>query len=193
MCDRFRRVFGFLIMGVVFPVVVLGQTKEISVAYLRAAVGTISDRSSVQLNAVFLPDPGLVEATGNYLRGKGYSRFSVKDPQSGVVYTSMYCRQDSQAFRELINPGAKTYRMSGYKDSGEQNEPSIFITGVLALPEKGGKVGDEKGRTFRVIIRDNASSNRTELANVVMGQAYSVAGITLQIEAEPVSSGNGNP
>lgn len=193
MCDRFQRLIGFLIMGVVFPVVVLGQTKEISVAYLRAAVGAIGDRSSVQLNAVFLPDPGLVEATGNYLRGKGYSRFSVKDPQSGVVFTSMYCRQDSPAFRELINPGSKVYRMSGYKDSGEQNEPSIFITGVVALPEKGGRVGDEKSRTFRVIIRDNASSNRTELANVVLGQAYSVAGMTIQLEAEPAATGSGNP
>jgi hypothetical protein len=193
MFDRFRRSLGFLALGVILPGLVSAQTKDISVAYLRAAVGTIGDRSAVQLNAAFQPDPGLVEATGNYLRGKGYCRFSVKDPQSGVGFTSMYCRQDSPAFKELINPGAKTYRMSGYKDYGEQNEPSVFVTGVVALPEKGGKAGEDKGRTFRVIIRDNGSSNRTELANVVLGQTYSVAGITLQIEAETAPAGGGTP
>jgi hypothetical protein len=189
-----RRLVGFLVLGVVFPVMVSAQTKEISVAYLRAAAGAIGDRSSVQLTAVFVRDPGLVEATGNYLRGKGFCRFSVKDPGSGVVFSSMYCRQDSQAFKELINAGAKTYRMSGYKDYGEQNEPAIIVTGVEAFAEKGGKVSDEKStRTFRVIIRSNSSSNRTELANAVLGQVYSVAGITFQIEEESASAGGGSP
>jgi hypothetical protein len=176
---------GFIVLGLAVAGVASAQTKEISVSYLRAAIGSLDDRSSVQLNAVFMADPGLVDSTGNYLRGKGYSRFSVKDPRSGVVFTSMYCRQDSQAFKELINSSTKTYRLSGYKEYGEQKEPAIIVTGVVPSAEKGGAVSGGPGaRTFRVILVENASSNRTELANVALGQAYNVAGFTLQIEEE---------
>jgi hypothetical protein len=189
-----RLSLGLLVMGLMIPGVVSAQTKDISVAYLRAAIGSLDDRSSVQLNAGFLPDPGLVEATEKNMRGKGYSRFTVKDPRSGVVFSSMYCRQDSQAFKELISGGAKTYRLSGYKDYGEMNEPAIIVTGVGPYTEKPGAGGEAKGaKTLRVIIRDNVSSNRTELANAVLGQAYSVGGITIQIEEEssPALEGGG--
>jgi hypothetical protein len=164
------------------------QTKEISVAYLRAAIGSLPDRAAVQLTALFLPEQGLLEASGSHLRGKGYCRFSVRDPRSGVIFASMYCRQDSPVFKELVaSSGPQNYRFSGYKDYGEQNEPSIHVTSAEALAEKPVRIPGEKGaKTFRVILRDQAGSNQTELANVILGKTYNAAGITFTVEEETV-------
>lgn len=178
---------GALAIVLTLPGVARAQSKDLTVAYLRAAVGSLSDRSPVQFEGIFVPDPGLVETTGMHMRGKGYSRFSVKDLRSGTVFTSAYCRQDSQAFRDLLAAGGpKAFRFTGTKDYGELNEPAVHISTVEAIDEKPAKAAQEQktARAFRVVIKDAANS-RTELANVVLGQAYRVAGLTIVIEEEP--------
>lgn len=178
-------------MGVVMMVVqvAMAQTRDVSVSFLRAAVGSLQDRATVTLEAVYLPDPGLVESKGRNLKGKGFSRFSVRDTRATGVFTSLYCSQDSKAFKELVPlEMAKTVRLSGYKEYGENGEPAIFVTGVevLADPVKPVAVAQEKSnRTYRVTIKDTASGNKTVLANVSPGKSYKVEGIVLEIELEP--------
>lgn len=176
---------GVMVLGVSFGASAL-QSKETSVAFLRAAIGSLGDRAQVQLEALFTPDQGLVETTGTYLRGKGFSRLTITDPRSGVSFSSVYCSQDSQAFRDLLASGPQIYRFSGYKDYGEQHEPALFVTAIEPVAEKPARMADDRsGRKLRVTIIDNASSNRTEVANVLMGRSYQVGGITFIVEDEP--------
>ncbi len=165
-----------------------GQTKEVTVSFLRGAAGSLADRAAVTLEAVYVPEPGLVEAKGRNLKGKGFSRFTVRDPQSQGTFTSVYCSQDSRVFKELVEiEGAKMVRLSGYKDYGEDKEAALFVTGVEVLNSPVKLVnadGASPGGTFRVIIKDSTSGNRTVVANVVTGKVYKVDNLSLSIEAE---------
>lgn len=175
------------------PLIASAQHKDVSVAYLRAALSTIPDRGSVVLRATYLPDPGLIEPQGRGARGGGFCRFSVKDPKTGTVFGSMYCAQDSAAFKGLIavtKPTAFYFR--GYKDYGEANAPGIFVESVEPSTEPSSEPTDVAPQAspevrFRVTITDNVTSNRTILADVAMERAYSVGAVTLSIEREPPS------
>jgi len=167
---------------------VIAQTREVSVPFLRAAIGSLADRTTVTLEAVYLPDPGLVESTGRYMRGKGFSRFSIRDPQSVGIFTSMYCAQDNKAFKELLTIQEPTrVRLYAYKDSGENSEAALLVTGMEVMAEPVKKVMATQGKVngpFRVTIKDTTSGTKTILTNVMVGKSYTIEGMTLMIELE---------
>jgi len=168
----------------------IAQEKEYSVSFLRAAAGSLGDRAPVVVVGAYLANPGLLEAQGFYLRGKGFSRFSAKDTQTGAVFTSMYCDQNSKAFSDLVGSKTKNYRFYGYKDRGEENESGFFVTRVEAIREaEKPAAAPTTAKSFRVTITDNATSNRTVVANVSPGQSYAVGGVTFKVEIEPSASG----
>jgi hypothetical protein len=179
-----------LLVLMVSPLLALAQQKEVSVAYLRAAMSSLSDRASIVVYATYLPDPGLVEAYGRYLRGKGYSRFSIKDPQTGAEFASMYCAHDSKAFKDLISVTTPTtFRFYGYKDNVETTQSGIFVESVepykeVPPEERPSTAPATAASRFRVTVTDNATSNRTVLADVKLGQSYNAAGVTLRIDSE---------
>jgi len=179
--------FTFLIL----PSGAAAQTKDVTVSFLRAASGSLPDRATVSFDAVFNADQGLVEAQGWNMKGKGLSRFSVKDPQSSVIFQNLYCNQDSKAFKELIKlSGTRIVHITGYKGDGERDEPFIFVTSIEVLPTPVKMITEEKRdatNTFRIVLKDNVSGAKTILANVVPGQSYTVDNLTLSLEPEKES------
>ena len=187
---QYRLIPALLLSLVAVPLLASAEQKEVNVAYLRAAINTISDREAVVLVATYLPDPGLVEAQGRNERRKGFARFSVKDLKTGTVFTSMYCAQDSAAFKDLIAVTKPTaFRFSCTKDYGESNEPGIFVKSVESYTETATGEGAPAAAApsearYRVTLVDNVTSNRTVLADVALGQSYSAGGVTVRIEPE---------
>jgi len=182
-------VLGVVLAGIAAP----AQTKDVTVTYLRAAAGSLSDRATVTFDAVYVPGSGMVEASGWTMRGKGVSRFSVRDPLSPAVFTGMYCAQDSKAFKQLVSiESAKVVHFYGYKGDGEGREAGIYVTSVEILESPVKKVqetGDKPGQTFRVTVKDKESGTKTVLANVILGKTYTVEGLTVTVDAE-AESGN---
>ena len=184
-----RKVCGVLCgVMILIPPGLMAQTKPVTVPYLRAAAGSLPDRGTVSFDGVYLPDPGFVEAKGWKLRGTGVSRFSVRDPQSTVVFSGLYCNKDSKAFKDLVNLDQATMvHFTGYKGDGENKEGAIYITGaeVMSTPVKFVTAdGVSTARTFRVTLHDKTSGTKTILANVILGKTYTVEGLSLSIEAE---------
>lgn len=173
----------------------LAQTREVSIPFLRAAAGSLQDRANFVLEAVYLPDPGLMETKGRNLRGKGFSRFSVQDTRSLASFTSMYCAQDNKAFKELVAlQTPKIVRLTGYKDYGENNEAALFVNAVEVIGDPVKLVqesSDKTGGTFRVTIKEKETGAKTVLANVSPGKFYTVEGLTLMIEPEKESESQG--
>ena len=174
---------------VTLPLIASAEQNDVNVAYLRAALSTIPDRGPVILLASYLPDPGLVEPQGRSTRRRGFVRFSVKDLKTGTVFGSMYCAQDSAAFKKLIAVTKPTaFRFRGYKDYGEANESGIFVDSVEPYAEtssSGESSPTDAARAetrYRVTIVDNATSNRTVLSDVAMGRSYNAGGVTVRIE-----------
>ena len=171
--------------------------REVSVLYLRAAVGGLDDRDRVTVTGEYVAADGLRETTERFLRGKGFSRFSVRAQGSDVVFTSMYCDQKSRAFETLVDiTGVKVCRFIGYRSRGEEREAAIVVTDVKVLHEITEDVGDDDreigARRFRITMTDNATSNSTVLVNVELGKRYNVLGTTLVIEDEtPNDQGGG--
>jgi len=184
-------VMGIMLAGLSAP----AQTKEVTVPYLRAAVGSLPDQASVTFQAVYVPGSGMVEATGWNMRGKGITHFSVRDPLSPAVFAGMYCTQDSKAFKQLVAiEGAKVIRITGYKGYGDGQEAGVYATNVEILESPVKKVqgdGDKAGRTFRVTVKDTESGTKTVLANVSLGKTYTVEGLTLTVEAENEAGNTG--
>jgi len=171
-----------------------GQKKVLSAAYLKASVGAINNRSSVTIRAEYLVDPGMVEAEGWTLRNKGFSRFSVRDPHTGAVFESMYCKQESDAFWRLLKAKQNTeLTFHGEKGSGEDREGAIFvdrIENVLLSPSaiaqriaRTEKTADD--RPLRVSIVNDETGLRTVLTNVKRGTPVKVEGLTITVEDEP--------
>jgi len=164
------------------------QETGISVAYLRATVSALRDNESVTVKGIFMSNPGLEQPTGWNLRRQPICRFAVKDTQTGVVFSSMYCRLDSSAFTDLIAATTpRAFFFKGHRDDGENNEPAIFVTAVQPCTEKIVVSEGTAPTSFRVTITDNATRNRTVLANVALGQAYSVGGMTVVVEQDTSS------
>ena len=182
---------GLAIVVLTIPVGVSAQVKEVTVTFLRAASGSLPDHATVSFDAVYNSDQGLVEAQGWNMRGQGISHFSLKDPQSSVIFPNFYCSQDSKAFKELIKlNGTKLVHVTGYKGDGERNETAIYITGLEVLQTPIPVITEEQNsatNTFRVIIKDTASGSKTILANVIPGKSYTVDTLTLTVEPEKAS------
>ena len=186
--------------------------REVTVAYLRAAIGSIRNGDRLRLSAEYDADYGLLEANERYLRGKGYSRFSIVDPKTGVRFSNMYVDQDTDAFRTLLDLKDDTrVTLYGYKGRGEEKDPAMIVTSVRieADNRKPGEKDDARspvavaGRTpeadatdgkgkYRVIITDLRSTNRTVLVGVELGKDYNVLGTAIRIEREEDNSPGGN-
>jgi hypothetical protein len=174
------------------------QVKEVSVPYLKAAIGSIGNRSRVKVKGNYDGALGLAEATGRYLRSKGYSRFSVSDMEGRARFESFYCHQDSKAFKSLIDVSGKVpFILYGYKERGEDGEDAIVVTHVTKIREPAASEEDESGavegvaeaetkRTYRITMMDAANSNRTALVNVELGKSYNLLGTVLVIEQEEI-------
>ena len=165
------------------------EPRDVTVSYLRAAAGALSDGDKVTFTAMFDGSKGLREAVGPVMRNKGYSRFQVIDPQAKAVYDSVYCEQRSSVFDTLVGvSGQKLFYFWGYRTRGENREDAMVVTDVrpvvpLDLVQKATPAAGPL--RLRVVLTDLATSNRTVLVNVETGKMYRVLGTGLMIEAEP--------
>ena len=196
------------IRNLVFPVAVglfffttpgaKAEGRQVTVAFLRAAASSLSDRATVSFDAIYDVQRGMVEPKSWNMRGRGLSRFSLKDPQSQVVFENVYCAQDSKAFKELVNlESNKMIHVSGYKDSGENSQASIYVTSIEVTSDPVASAPEAKAAftgSFRVILKDSVSGTKTVLANVVPGRAYAVDNLVVTLEAEKeLPSESGEP
>lgn len=167
------------------------MARDVTVKFLRAAVASLNERENVTVEGVYTASDGLNEPRDPYLREKGFSRFAIKDPESGVTFDSMYADHDSSAFRELLKVKEKqTFIFSGYKArGGSLDNDVVYVTSVKAVPnreeEKGSAPPPSPPSTYRVTIFDSRTTNRTVIANVQLGRTYTVSGIQLTVEEEP--------
>jgi len=187
--------------GLCVAVLVLGlahgawaQKKVLTAAYLRASIGALDERSSVIVRGEYLIDPGMIQSDGRALRNKGYSRFSIRDPQTGIQFSSLYCKQESDVFWALLKADAnKLFTFYGEKGRGEQREGAIFVDrleAVLMTPEEIANRGQEDAATsdekpLRITITKDESGTRTVLTNVQRGSEVKVEGLTIVVEDEP--------
>jgi hypothetical protein len=170
-----------------------GQKKVLSAAYLKASIGAIDDRRSVTIRAEYLVDPGMTQAEGWRLRNKGYSRFSIRDPQTGAVFESMYCKQESDVFWELLNAeGNKELTFHGEKGSGEDREGAIFVSRIdsvlltpTAVARRIANAKEPETTPLRVTIVNEETGTRTVLTGVKRGTPVKVEGLAITVEDEP--------
>ena len=172
------------------------QTKEVTVPYLRAAVGSLDNRARVVLRAEYNATTGLREVTQIFLRGKGYSRFQVTDPETGLAFDDIYCMQDSKAFGKLLKTTKNTvFLFTGYRGRGERKEPAVIVTDVREVrtygdaDSKDSEPLPEPPKKFQLTVTDRVSSNTTIITNVELGKPYSILGSTLVIEEQPRDAG----
>lgn len=174
---------------------VQAQSKTVNVAYLRAAITAIDDRSKVRVTAKFDAASGLQIAERLWLRGKGFSRFKIIDPETGAMFEEMYCKHGSKVFETLIEATEDTiYTFTGERGRGDMRDPAIFVSDVreeFRSRRKQQPVAPKGPRSYRVVMTDLASSNRTVLVNVELGKPYNVFGTQLVIEEEPPPDPNG--
>ena len=170
-----------------------GQKKVLSAAYLKASIGAIDDRRSVTIRAEYLVDPGMTQAEGWRLRNKGYSRFSIRDPQTGALFESMYCKQESDVFWELLKAeGNKELTFHGEKGSGEDREGAIFVSRIdsvlltpRAVARRIANVKEPETTPLRVTIVNEETGTRTVLTGVKRGTPVKVEGLAITVEDEP--------
>jgi len=171
-----------------------GQKKKVlTAAYLRASIGALDNRSSVTVRGEYLVDPGMVEARERGLRGKGYSRFSIRDPKTGTVFTSMYCKQESDVFWQLLkSEGNTAFTFHGEKNRGEDREDAILVDrleSVLLTPkaiaERIANAAEQEETPLRVILENEETGTRTVLTGIKRGTPVKVEGFTITVENEP--------
>jgi len=162
--------------------------REVSINYLRAALGSLSDRERIAFEAVYAASDGMDQATETPLRGKGYSRLTLRDPNSGATFDDVYCEHDSRVFNTLLPVQAdKRFRFEAYKDQGERRVDAIFLTAATPVrtpPAEAASPPPSRPTGFRVTMIDHSTSNRTVLVNIELGKPYNLMGTTLLIEAE---------
>ncbi len=169
------------------------QKKLITASYLRASIGAIDNRSKVTVRGEYLLIPGMVEASQRGLRHKGFSRFTILDPQTGAQFNSMYCKQESDVFWLLLKAKENTkYTFHGYKERGEEREGAIFVTRVenvlltpSAIAHRVANTEVEPQPALRVTIVNKETGTRTLLTNVTRGEPVKVDNLTITIEDEP--------
>jgi len=189
---RRRHVFwmcGVFALGLALPA--SAQTRrEYSPQYLRAAISTVNTRQRMTVTGEFDASQGLMATTRSGLRGKGYSRFFVKDPKTGFAFESMYCHHESSAFKVLLHVNKRClFEFYGHKDRGEEGEDAVFIDSVKLLseikPEEETGEEEEKERPLRVTVTDTETGAKTVLVNVIKGQVYRLEGLSIVVEDEP--------
>ena len=170
------------------------QKKVLTAAYLRASVGALDERSSVVVRAEYLGSPGMVAAEGRGLRNKGFSRFSIRDPETGAVFDSMYCKQESDVFWRLLKSKTDALLVfRGEKSRGEDREDAIMVDrleNVLLSPsEVAARVAKEepvevKQPQLRVTLVDEETGVRTVLTHIERGTPVRVDGLMIVVEDE---------
>jgi hypothetical protein len=169
--------------------------REVSVGYLRAALGSIRDRERVAFEADYLGEQGLREARGAYLRNKGFSRFTIRDAASGAVFDSIYCEHGSSVFKQLLQArSTKRFRFEATKGTGEDRKDAIFVTSAVEVRQAAADTPPPPDpqplpRSLKVTLTDHATSNRTVLVNIELGKTYNLMGASLRIEAEQAPEG----
>jgi hypothetical protein len=164
--------------------------KDVSVRYLRAAIGSIRDRAPLSFVAEYSAADGLTEVRHSYLRGKGFSRFTVRDPESGFTFDQVYCQKNAAVFRTLIELQEDTlYRFQGYKEQGEERADAVFVTSIEPVRSREAeslRAAETAGpKTYRLVLTDHITSNRTVLVNIELGKRYNLMGTTVVVEEEP--------
>ncbi len=189
-----RIVFWLIMLMMTFSHAGWAQKKALTAAYLKASIGAINDRSSVTILGEYLVDPGMVEAKGRGLRNKGFSRFSIRDPQTGISFNSMYCKQESDVFWTLLNTPSNTrFQFHGDKGRGENREGAVFVDrlkGVLLPPrqiaERVAKVEPVVQPPLRITLTNEETGLRSVLTNVKHGVPVKVENLTILVEDEPL-------
>lgn len=168
------------------------QKKVITASYLRASIGAIDERSSVTIRGEYLLSPGMVEAAGRGLRNKGFSRFTIRDPQTGAQFDSMYCKQESDVFWQLLKTKENTaFTFHGKKGRGENREGAIFIDrleNVLLTPAAiARRVANTEPAPLpqlRITILNKETGLRTLLTNISRGESVMVDDLIITVEDE---------
>ncbi len=164
--------------------------KEYTPQYLRAALGSIRHNTAIAVTGEFDVAHGLRDMK-KYLEGDAYSRFTIKDPETGFEFTSMYCEHDSSVFKTLLAVrGRKVFAFHGQRQAGDEQENGflatrlVFVREIKPEPEKKPPPKTTDG-ALRVVITDSKTGQRTVVANVVKGQPYEVDNLTVVVEDEP--------
>ncbi len=189
-----RTMFLVFLVNIFFmgAVEVQALHQDVSVKYLVAALGTLKIRDRISVTALYVGSDGMEEAVRGPLRNKGLTRFYIKDPASSAVFDLMYCEVGSAVFKTLIdiNDDTKAFVFKGVKMQGENNRGSIIVKSVRIArnvpkpvsvngPAATGSTVPDK---FRIIMINQATSNRTVTADVVLGEKYDIQGNTVIIQ-----------
>ena len=166
--------------------------KTVTVQYLNAALGTIEMRDRVSVTAVYVGSEGMEEAVKGTLRNKGLSRFYIKDQVSGAVFSFMYCDINSSAFKTLININTddKAFVFECVKSQGEGRRGALIVKSIRAVRKgatqsvavSGPAASGTAANKYRIIMIDQATSNRTVTADITLGEKYDIMGHTIIIE-----------
>ncbi len=189
-----RTIFLVFLVNIFFmgAVEVQALHQDVSVKYLIAALGTLKIRDRISVTALYVGSEGMEEAVRGPFRNKGLTRFSIKDTTSSSVFDLMYCEVGSSVFKALINinDNTKAFVFEGVKMQGENNRGSIIVKSVRIVrnvpkpvsvngPAATGSTTPDK---FRIIMINQATSNRTVTADVVLDEKYNIQGNTVIIQ-----------
>ncbi len=187
------RISGLLSLGclaLVFSTSAMAQfRKEYSPQYLRAALGSVRHNTPISVTGEFDAERGLRDME-RYLDGDAYSRFTIKDPETGFEFASMYCEHGSSVFKTLLEArGRKVFTFHGQRQTGDEQEHAFFASKVIFVREIKPEPGKKPSATtaLRVTLTDTKTGQKTVVANVVKGQSYVVDDLTIVVEDEPGS------
>lgn len=196
-----RIMFSAFLISMIFvgAINVVALQQNVTVKYLIAALGTIQVRDRISVTAVYVGSEGMSEAVRGPLRNKGLARFYIKDQTSSSVFEFMYCEIESAVFKKLINinDDTKSFVFEGVKMQGEDRRGSIIVKSVRTarnIPKEVSVSGPEAVSAtpdrYRIIMINQATSNRTVTADIKMGEKYDIQGHTIMIQNMNSQSGD---
>ena len=189
-----RIMFPVFVMSIICMSAINGLAiqKTVTVQYLNAALGTIEMRDRVSVTAIYVGSEGMEEAVKGTLRNKGLSRFYIKDQVSGAVFGFMYCDIKSSVFKTLIdiNSDEKAFVFECVKSQGEDRRGALIVKSIRtarnvspqSVAVSGPTARDSAPDKYRIIMINQATSNRTVTADVALGEKYDIMGHTIIIE-----------
>lgn len=179
---------GMLCMS---TIVALAVHKDVTVKYLNAALGSLQIRDRVSVTAFYVGSEGMTEAVRGPLRNKGLTQFYIKDPASSAVFELMYCDVESSIFKTLIkiNNDTTAFVFEGIKTQGSDSRGAILVKSIRqtrnipkAVTISGPASVNSSPDKYRIIMIDQATSNRTVTVDVELGKKYDIMGNTIIIE-----------
>ncbi len=202
-----NRIWMFIAVSGVICSMAFGGHQTVTVRYLNAALGTIDIRERITVTAAYVGTDGMEEALKGPLRSKELTRFSIKDPTSSAVFELMYCKINSDVFNKLININDNNhiFTFEGIKTQGEYRNGAIIVQSIKPARKKyiqsvtaantenaGGTTAGEAStpEKYRIIMTDQATSNRVITTDVELGKKYDILGNTVVIEKMNSNSSN---